>query len=1008
MDDAPISIVSNPAASDPTVRNGLSCIGCHTEGMKEINDEVRAYIESDRNPAYNKPHALQLYVADSTMDSKVNGDQVRYQRALTATGNTAGDVEPVSRFHEAFHSPLDLSQAAAAVGLEPSVFLSNIRDNAGLQSAGLLVLDGGQIKRDTWTSGFDVIMAALDFPTSIGDTPVVEQPDLIPGAPVDIPDSNLRAVIAETLDVKTIRADDMAKLTVLRANDKNISDLTGLEFARNLEELWIKDNPLRDLSPISKCTNLKILGTQGTPILDFSPLAGLTKLEWLWLQVDSSAKDIAPLANLTNLQELVFYGGDVVDISALANLRELRNLTFKHNAVVDISPIARLTKLEFLSLHNNRIVDISPLRNLTKLRVLVIDGGDGRISDLSPLSKLTNLKDLDIGNCKISDLSSLAGLTQLRDLFADSSEISDVSSLAGLTNLTRVILRDNQISDVAPLSGLVNLEYLDVSRNMINDITPLKSLENVVIAWSDNPGFPGGPKIEGPWLWVTIPGENLRESPDVDFLSKASSGTVTEMKVSTHGAIEGKPVGDDKWTSHMLSPTISGNIREMFNLPRWLGVIYGSISLYSPHEQNTTMYIGNDEGTKVWLNGVLVYELLNRDGSGGSYEFSFPVTLRRGNNVLLVAVQSIVGNSGIGACFGFEKGTDYTVSNPGVNYVFSQAQIHHGDTFTLDILAESVFDMAGWQFDVVFNPNALEAVKVNEGDFLKTDGGATFFQSGRIDNAAGKITGLIAGRISEGGVSGTGSLLQVRLKAKSEGETELALQNFLFGSDTEESIPAGPLEIRITVEERLLIGDVNRDGVVNILDLIRVARQLGKSVPSDSPVDINGDGVVNIFDLTLVAQGIGKTTDAAAPAIATGRADAATIEAWIAQARLVDDGTIVFRQGIANLQNLLASLIIPQETALLANYPNPFNPETWIPYQLAAPAEVTLTIYDMNGGTVRRLEVGLQAAGIYQSRGRAAYWDGRNQRGESVASGLYFYTLRTGEFTATRKMLIRK
>ena len=1006
LDEAPISIVSNPAASDPTVRNGLSCIGCHTEGMKEVTDQVRSVIESDTNPAYNKAHALQLYVADSTMDSKVNEDLVRYQRALTATGNAITDVEPVSRFHEAFHSPLDLSFAAAAVGLEPSVFLSKIRENAGLQSAGLLVLDGGQIKRDTWTSGFDVIMAALDFPTSIGDTPVVEQPDLIPGAPVDIPDSNLRAVIAETLDVKTIRADDMAKLTVLRANDKNISDLTGLEFARNLEELWIKDNPLRDLSPISKCTNLKILGTQGTPILDFSPLAGLTKLEWLWLQVDSSAKDIAPLANLTNLQELVFYGGDVVDISALANLRELRNLTFKHNAVVDISPIARLTKLEFLSLHNNRIVDISPLRNLTKLRVLVIDGGDGRISDLSPLSKLTNLKDLDIGNCKISDLSPLAGLTQLRDLFADSSEISDVSSLAGLTNLTRVILRDNQISDVAPLSGLVNLEYLDVSRNMINDITPLKSLENVVIAWSDNPGFPGGPKIEGPWLWVTIPGENLRESPDVDFLSKASSGTVTEMKVSTHGAIEGKPVGDDKWTSHMLSPTISGNIREMFNLPRWLGVIYGSISLYSPHEQNTTMYIGNDEGTKVWLNGVLVYELLNRDGSGGSYEFSFPVTLRRGNNVLLVAVQSIVGNSGIGACFGFEKGTDYTVSNPGVNYVFSQAQIHHGDTFTLDILAESVFDMAGWQFDIAFDPAILEAIDVSEGDFLKTDSGATFFQSGRIDNAAGKIAGLIAGRISEGGVSGSGSLLQVRFKAKSEGETELALRNFEFGSNTGENIPAGPLEIRITVEERLLTGDVNRDGRVSILDLILVAQQLGKSVPPNSPVDINRDGVVNIFDLTLVAQGIGKTSSAA-PTVATGSVDPATIEVWIAQARLADDGSITFRQAIANLEVLLASMI-PSETALLANYPNPFNPETWIPYQLAVPAEVVLTIYDMNGVTVRRLTVGHQAVGMYQSRGRAAYWDGRNGSGESVASGVYFYTLTSGEFTATRKMLVQK
>ena len=175
----------------------------------------------------------------------------------------------------------------------------------------------------------------------------------------------------------------------------------------------------------------------------------------------------------------------------------------------------------------------------------------------------------------------------------------------------------------------------------------------------------------------------------------------------------------------------------------------------------------------------------------------------------------------------------------------------------------------------------------------------------------------------------------------------------------------------------------------------------------NSPVDINRDGVVNIFDLTLVAQGIGKAS-AAAPAVATGRVDAVTIEAWIAEARLVDDGAISFRQGIENLQNLLASLIIPQETALHANYPNPFNPETWIPYQLAAPAEVTLTLYGMNGGAVRRLELGHQAAGLYQSRSRAVYWDGRNQDGEPVASGLYFYTLRAGEFTATRKMLTRK
>ena len=108
---------------------------------------------------------------------------------------------------------------------------------------------------------------------------------------------------------------------------------------------------------------------------------------------------------------------------------------------------------------------------------------------------------------------------------------------------------------------------------------------------------------------------------------------------------------------------------------------------------------------------------------------------------------------------------------------------------------------------------------------------------------------------------------------------------------------------------------------------------------------------------------------------------------------------------------------IPDTTALLPNYPNPFNPETWIPYHLATDAEVTLTIYDVRGGVVRTLTLGHQPAGVYETRHRAAYWDGRNQIGEPVASGVYFYTLSTeptrdsvtaGEFTATRKLLITK
>ncbi len=102
------------------------------------------------------------------------------------------------------------------------------------------------------------------------------------------------------------------------------------------------------------------------------------------------------------------------------------------------------------------------------------------------------------------------------------------------------------------------------------------------------------------------------------------------------------------------------------------------------------------------------------------------------------------------------------------------------------------------------------------------------------------------------------------------------------------------------------------------------------------------------------------------------------------------------------------NVTLPDKNVLLANYPNPFNPETWIPYQLSAAADVTVSIHSVAGKLVRTLTLGHQAAGVYQNRSRAVYWDGRNQLGEPVASGVYFYTLKAGDFSATKKMLIRK
>ena len=350
---------------------------------------------------------------------------------------------------------------------------------------------------------------------------------------------------------------------------------------------------------------------------------------------------------------------------------------------------------------------------------------------------------------------------------------------------------------------------------------------------------------------------------------------------------------------------------------------------------------------------------------------------------------------------------DWATPPPSINHTVSKTSIHPGDRFTVNINAETAFDLAKWQLDIAFDPAVFEAIDVSEGDLLKMGGGTTSFKDGSLDNAAGSITGISAERQDDQGVSGAGTLLHVGFKAVSSGETKLILGGLQLYTSTGWSISVDPYEITLTVEEQVVAGDVNGDRQVNILDLVFVAQQLGKSVPADSPADVNGDGAVNILDLVQVAQHFGNTAAPPATMIAADSVNPAMIKAWITQALLEDNGSLVFKQGIANLQNLLTSLI-PEETALLHNYPNPFNPETWIPYQLAAPAEVELTIYDMNGGLVRHIALGYQAAGVYQNRSRAVYWDGRNQFGESVATGLYFYTLTAGDFTATRRMVILK
>ena len=492
----------------------------------------------------------------------------------------------------------------------------------GLQNLGLLVLESGNMKRDTWTSSFGDIVFALDFPDRFKPPTVITPPIAIPGSVVHIPDPILRAAIAETLGKNPnapITVEEMEELVRLNLGDharsRGIRDLTGLEFATNLRllHLWYFHE-----------------------FNDFSPIAGLISLESI-IFGSPNISDLSPLAGLINLKKLHMNDSKVSDLSPLAGLIKLEWIHFDPSNISDLSPLAGLINLERCCTWGSPTADLSPLAGLPKLEAVVACGAG--VSDLTPLAEMRNLKKLDLRGNDVSDISLLAGLTKLEWLDLSSNDISDISPLAELNALTWLNVLDNDISDVTPLAGLTNLTWLSVAANQISDFSPLDRLrENTTLLWHHNPGFPkGGPKIEGPWLWVVLPDTTL--DSDTDLLSEASGGGVTEVEVATHGAIEGGFVGSSVWTSHKLPTTGWTNIKDMLKRTIRGGVIYGSVSLHSPRQQETTMYVGGEQGIKVWLNGVLMHQHNHRSWANDYSDF-FPVTLQQGRNVLLVAVHT--------------------------------------------------------------------------------------------------------------------------------------------------------------------------------------------------------------------------------------------------------------------------------------------------------------------------------------------------------------------------------
>ncbi len=277
---------------------------------------------------------------------------------------------------------------------------------------------------------------------------------------INIPDSKLRAVLERALnkqDGADITQVDMEKLEALEAFEIGITDLTGLEFAINLQEMRFGLNQISDLSQ----------------------LKGLKKLRLLDLHRNGNITNISPLKDLSNLVWLSLRGNRIVDMNPLKNLKKLTYLHIGYNRISDVSPIKDLKPLTFLNLDENRIKDVSPLSDLINLRNLALD--DNSISDISPLSVLTDLRYLNLNDNEISDISSLSVLVNLLFIDLHGNQVSDLTPLKDMIEMTNLRLQENRIVDISPLRGMTKLIRLMLHDNHISDFSPIAGvIDNLI------------------------------------------------------------------------------------------------------------------------------------------------------------------------------------------------------------------------------------------------------------------------------------------------------------------------------------------------------------------------------------------------------------------------------------------------------------------------------------------------------------------------------------------------
>ncbi len=774
---------------------------------------------------------------------------------------------------------------------------------------------------------------------------VASPPQAVPVAPVWIPDPNLR--VAARLALGLVEGEDFSRtqLSLLTTFDAVAPQIV-------------------DLTGLEHAINLTRLNLSGNAIADLTALATLTNLTTLNLS-DNTITFIAPLEDMTALTVLELKGNSIADLTPLTGLTALKTLNLRENAVVDVTPIAELSMLNHLDLTLNRIRDAEPLLALKNLVTLRISGNpllnsdilvglaptieiDGTLPDLTPDPGLSRVLRTQLGTDPTKQITE-ADLKGLNTLELGDSNIEDLSGLEHATDLTTLVLSDNAITDITLLQNLTELTTLNLNGNTIINITVLRELTQLTTLDLSNNNITDVTPLQAltQLRVLRLGGNNIADITPLQGLTQLTTLDISDNTVTDITLL---PTFSQLTTLHLSNNPV-GDLGPLASLTRLTTLSLSGYSL-------------SDVGILAGLTGLR--------------------TLNLSDNAIVDATP-------------LQRLQALTTLNLSGNALSTVDAIAVLTALThLDISRNTVTDvtpLAG-----LTRLTHLNASLNNIGDVGPL---AALTSLAVLDLTANAIVD----------VSPLAGLVNLR--------TLWLAENPILNTAPLYPLTQGasPVDSDIAITQ-YPPWDVNADGSVNAEDSALVTAALGQSGGDieDPRTDVNGDDTVDNTDLLLVTENLDNAPGAAPSALETftgldratlAALDRAQLQATLDRLLIESDGSLKYLRAIQLLQTLLARLM-PEETLLLANYPNPFNPETWIPYALANASDVEIFIYDARGVLVRHLVLGHQRAGYYTEKSRAAHWDGRNTVGERVASGIYFYRLEADNASLLRKMLILK